>query len=151
MNLGEVCCREVTVARAEESLHTAAQLMREQRVGSVIVCEDRGAQRIPIGILTDRDILLALLQSGVRLNETFIGEVMSRDPLVLHDAESIEQAVDRMRAYAVRRAPVVTASGSLLGIVSVDDLFDVLAEQLHDIARLIKRQIGGQAASRGRG
>jgi CBS domain-containing protein len=130
----------VVIAQAAESIRTAAQLLRDQDVGSVVVCEERGTHRIPVGILTDRDILLTLLQSGTHLDGTFVGEVMSRDPLVLHDSESIEQAAEQMRAHAVRRAPVVNEYGSLVGIVSVDDLLDVLAEELNSIAELIRRQ-----------
>jgi CBS domain-containing protein len=144
MDLEEICNRDVAIVQAGESLRTAARLMHGQRVGSVVVYEERGAQRLPIGMLTDRDILMTLLESGSHLDETLVGEVMSRDPLVLHESESIEQAIAQMRSHAVRRTPVVSKSGSLVGIVSVDDLLELLAEQLNDIARLIKRQIKGQ-------
>jgi predicted transcriptional regulator len=72
---------------------------------------------------------------------------MSHDPLALHEAKCIGQAVVSMQSQAVRWAPLTSKGGSLVGIVSVDDLLDSLAEQLDDIARLIKRQIRGPQSS----
>ncbi|HMK87909.1 MAG TPA: CBS domain-containing protein [Steroidobacteraceae bacterium] len=141
MSLGAVCNREVTIARATESLHTAAELMRAGRVGSIVVCEeDGGSKRRPIGVLTDRDVVMALLQHSKGLGELLIGQAMTRNPLLLHDEDEVEEAIERLRERAVRRAPVVDAHGSLIGIVSSDDLLELIAEELDAIARLIRRQ-----------
>jgi CBS domain-containing protein len=68
MSVGELCCREVVVARGAESLRTAAQLMQAHRVGSVVVCEDRAGMRAPVGIVTDRDIVMTVLKHGDELD-----------------------------------------------------------------------------------
>ena len=139
MNVGEVCNREVIVVAPGETLGAAGREMIERNVGTVVVCEDRGSGRRPVGILTDRDLMVALLGDGASARD-FVGDAMTRDPLVLHADEPVEQSVERLRAHAVRRAPVVNAAGSLEGIVAVDDLVDLLAEQLGAIASLINRQ-----------
>jgi CBS domain-containing protein len=130
----------VVVARATESLRTAAQLMQAHRVGSVVVCEDRAGMRAPVGIVTDRDIVMAVLKHGVELDALLIGQAMSRAPVVLLEDDGVDDAVERMRAHAVRRAPVVSREGALVGIVTIDDLVDALVTTLSRIARLIQKQ-----------
>lgn len=143
MSVGAICSREVIIAQSTESLRTAAELMRSRNVGCVVVCEESPASgRIPIGLLTDRDIVMALLQHPERLERLFIGEAMSRDPLLLRESDEVDEAIERMRQRAVRRAPVVDAQGALAGIVSLDDLLELIAEELDAIARLIRRRTG---------
>jgi CBS domain-containing protein len=134
----------VIIARAGETLRTAAELMADEGVGCIVVCElDEESRRIPTGILTDRDIVLASLRKRKGLEELLIAEAMSPDPLVIHDSEEIDEAVERLRAHGVRRAPVVDAYGALVGVISLDDLLEAIAEQLDDIAHLIRRQVKG--------
>ena len=141
MSIGAVCNREVTIARAIESLQTTAELMQARRVGSIVVCNEvEESKRTPIGILTDRDIALAVLRYGKGLDELVIGQAMTRNPLVLQEGEEAEGAIERLRERAVRRAPVVDSHGFLIGIISSDDLLELIAEELDAIARLIRRQ-----------
>lgn len=144
MSIGSICSREVIIARAGETLRTAAELMADEGVGCIVVYElDEESRRIPTGMLTDRDIVLATLRERKGLEELLIAEAMSPDPLVIHDSEEIDEAVERLRAHGVRRAPVVDVHGALVGVVSLDDLLEVIAEQLNDIAHLIRRQVKG--------
>ncbi len=140
MAVGRVCNRDVVIVREEESLRDAARLMRTRHVGALIVVEEAEGSRIPIGIVTDRDIVLALLQRESDLENLSVADAMSREPLRLIETEDVSDAIDRMRTKAVRRAPVVDAAGSLIGVVSIDDLLDVLVDQLADLVRLIQRQ-----------
>ena len=113
--------------------------MRRRNVGCVIVVEQRGKPLVPIGIVTDRDIVRALPNAG-NLGALPVADVMTRDPLVLRENESIVDAMVRLRQRGVRRAPVVAAGGDLVGIVSTDDLLGIVAEQLGSLARLVDRQ-----------
>jgi len=140
MAVGRVCNRDVVIVREEESLRDAARLMRTRHVGALIVVEEAEGSRIPIGIVTDRDIVLALLQRESDLENLSVADAMSREALRLIETEDVSDAIDRMRTKAVRRAPVVDAAGSLIGVVSIDDLLDVLVDQLADLVRLIQRQ-----------
>jgi CBS domain-containing protein len=138
--VGSLCSREVIFASADEPLRTAVQLMQAHRVGSVVICEETGGRRIPVGIVTDRDIALSLLRHDPDVASLPLNRIMSTDPLVLFEHEDVSEALEFLRARRVRRAPVVDTSRSLVGIVSIDDLLGVIARQLADMARLIERQ-----------
>lgn len=141
MNVGRVCTREVVFVDESESLHAATELMRNKRVGSVVVCKEAGSQRVPVGMITDRDVAMAALQSAGRLSGILASQAMSRNPLVIAEEEDVADALERMRSHGVRRAPVVDTGGALAGLVSIDDLLEVLVEQLSSIVHLIARQL----------
>lgn len=137
MSVGEVCTREFVTVRKDESLATAARLMLDQHVGMVLVVEDPGTSPVPIGVVTDRDIVRCLVQRGGSLAGLQVREVLTPEPLVLLEEDDVPQAIDRLRARGVRRAPVIDRHGVLIGVVSVDDLFAWLAGQLDHLARLV--------------
>jgi len=133
MSVGEVCNRDVVVVDKAESIVIAAQLMREHHVGTVVVVNgDEGAWR-PIGIVTDRDLVLEVLAEELYLGKLRIGDLAGTDLVTLGEDDDLLDAIKRMRDTGVRRAPVVDENGILVGILSVDDLIDVIAEQLSDI------------------
>ncbi|MGO8858930.1 MAG: CBS domain-containing protein [Steroidobacteraceae bacterium] len=145
MNIGEVCTREVYMVNPGEPLLQAALEMRKRNVGCVIVVEQRGKPLVPIGIVTDRDIARALPEHPSNLGTLPVADIMTRDPLALCENESIVDAMVRLRQRGVRRAPVVAASGDLVGIVSTDDLLGIIAEQLGSLAHLVDRQTRSSA------
>jgi CBS domain-containing protein len=140
MNVGEVCTREVYIVRPHEPLVRAVDEMCKRNVGSVIVVEQRDQRIVPVGILTDRDVVGLLGEKGDMLEVATVGECMSGNLLTLGEDESVVDAMARLRRRGVRRAPVVAADGGLVGIVSADDLLGVVAEQLSSLARLVERQ-----------
>jgi len=140
MNIGEVCTREVYMVNPGESLLEAAREMRRRNVGCIVVVEQLGKLVVPIGILTDRDIVRALPEHSGNLGALPVADIMTRDLLALSENDSFVDAMVRLRQRGVRRAPVVGASGDLVGIVSTDDLLGIIAEQLCSLARLVERQ-----------
>ncbi|MGD2075239.1 MAG: CBS domain-containing protein [Gammaproteobacteria bacterium] len=140
MNVAEICSREVVVMDRGESLHEAVRLMREHHVGDVVITEQRAGRTVPIGILTDRDILIEVVAQDVPLANLAVSDVMSFDLLTVGENHSETDALLSMRRKGVRRAPVVDGEGTLVGIVTVDDVIEVLAEQLGNIAALIGRE-----------
>jgi CBS domain-containing protein len=143
MNVGEACSREVYIVRPHEPLLQAIHEMRKRNVGCVVVVEQRGVRVVPVGILTDRDIVAMLPEKAGVLETAPVGECMTVDPLTLGEDESIVDAMARLRRRGVRRAPVVAANGELVGIVSTDDLVSIVAEQLSSLAGLFERQARG--------
>jgi CBS domain-containing protein len=137
MAVGEICSREVVFARRSESLRVAAQLMREKHVGALAVVDERNGDRIPVGIVTDRDIVIAVVAKGLDADALLVGEVMSTDLVTVRESDGVSECIARMRAKGVRRVPVVDARGALVGIVSADDFLDLLAEELSGLARMI--------------
>lgn len=146
MNIGEVCSREVYIVNAGEPLLQAVYEMRRRNVGCIVVVEQRGTLVVPVGIVTDRDVVRILPEHPAGIRGVEVGGVMTPDPLTLREDESIVDGMARLRQRGVRRAPVVAQSGDLVGVVTTDDLLGIVAEQLGSLARLVERQTAGRPA-----
>jgi predicted transcriptional regulator len=140
MNVGELCNREVVVVAQEATVLDAAKLMRRYHVGDLVVVEERQGRSFPIGILTDRDIVIELIAAEVDFEAVKVGDVMAYELLSVGEEEAVADTIKLMRDKGVRRVPVVNRQGSLEGIIAVDDLLDLLAEQMKDIVGLIGRE-----------
>lgn len=140
MSVGEFCNREVIVMGPDDPARDAARLMREHHVGDVLVVEERNGQRVPVGIVTDRDLVIEVMASDSDPEQFRVGDVMSGDLLTAQADDDTMETLQRMRNAGVRRMPVVDANGSLLGIITVDDYINVFAEQMEDLVRLVSRE-----------
>jgi CBS domain-containing protein len=138
MTVGDICTRAVVMADRDETLVEAARRMRDHHVGDLVVID---SQTRPVGILTDRDIVVAAVaQSADRLDSLTVGDVMTRDPLTARDHEPVEVALDRMQSRGVRRLPVLSADGRLEGLVSLDDILENINDDLTSLIRLVARE-----------
>lgn len=142
MSCGSLCCREVDLADADESISTVAHRMRDRAVGSLLVNDEAGR---PIGILTDRDIVIRVLACGRDPETTTVQEAMTQDPRTVHEDMPIHWALSRMRAWAIRRLPIIDNAGVLVGILSLDDILDLLSEELALIGQLVATQVHGRS------
>lgn len=143
MNAGSVCKRGVVTVAPTDDLIAAAHIMREKHVGYLIVSERSGLVergRRVVGVLTDRDIVVAVLAQEVDARELKVGDVMTRDPLLIDEGQSIEAVLCHMREAGVRRVPVVDRSGALAGVLSIDDVLERIADQLINIAGSIRNE-----------
>lgn len=148
LDAGEICSRLVTIAPREMAIDEAAGLMREHHVGCLVVVEDSPAGRQPLGILTDRDIVTAVVARRVDPGRLTVGDVMVT---ALHTARSDDSMMDLMRlmrAKGVRRLPVLGSQGELIGLVTLDDVLDVLARQLALLASTIEAEQGRERRQR---
>jgi CBS domain-containing protein len=136
-----------TVSRATP-LNDAARLMREQHVGSLVVVDETGKGRVPVGILTDRDIVVAVVAREVEPRALTAGDVMSNDLATVRPTDSAIDALELMRRRGVRRVPVVAENGTLAGIVTIDDLLAAVAEQLADVVRAISAEQARETRAR---
>jgi len=148
VNVNSVCNHNVAMIEANTGIVEAAARMRTEHVGDLIVVEHRGARRIPIGILTDRDIVVSIVGSGAAPGDLTVADAMTRDPLTVHIDNGIEYALREMSRAGVRRTPVVDGSGDLIGVLSIDDIIDQLAVQLGYISDILR--LGQQAELRKR-
>jgi CBS domain-containing protein len=139
MNIERICNRDVALAYENERIDEVARRMRESHVGSVIVVPREGSQ-VPVGVLTDRDIVVEVLATGLDYRTVTVGEVMSKEPATVREDDDVVDALRIMRTYGVRRLPVVTRSGTLAGIVAIDDLLEFFAGQVDDVVRAIGRE-----------
>ncbi len=140
MPIAEICSRGVVIANPDDSLRTVAALMRVHHVGSVVVTRDDAGLCRPLGIITDRDIVLALVAKDVSPDAVSAGDVMSEPLETLDETDEVWTTLEHMRSRGVRRLPVLGAQGELVGIVSTDDLLELVAEELSGLARIIGRE-----------
>jgi len=140
MSAGEYCNREVVVVERSESVRSAIELMRAHHVGNVIVIERTNGGSRPLGILTDRDIVIELLAKDVDLATVSVGDVMSDDLHTVHEDAKLLDATKVMRTKGIRRLPVVDTQGNLVGILAVDDILGLILEQLSDLVGLIVKE-----------
>jgi CBS domain-containing protein len=148
MSVGEYCNREVIITDRETTILEAAKLMRRHHVGSLIVVDEQGDGKVPIGILTDRDIVVKLLAYEVDLEKISIGDAMSFDLVTVTEEDDIVETVEKMRGWGVRRLPVIDHQGAIVGLLAVDDMIELLAEQMNNLAKLVSiERIREQARS----
>jgi CBS domain-containing protein len=138
MAIGEYCCREIVAASPTDSVAAAARLMRDYHVGDLVLVEptDEG-DFVPVGIITDRDIVLDLVANDESdLSRVAVGDFQRRELITVQEQEDVFDVIAKMRRGGVRRLPVVDERGVLVGIIAADDLLGVLADGLRDLARL---------------
>ncbi len=138
MTVSSVCNYNVATIERDAGVVDAASRMRAQHVGDLIVVEEKAGGRVPVGILTDRDIVVAVVAKGASRDAVTVGDAMSAALLTVNKDNGIEHALREMRGAGVRRAPVVDQAGLLVGVLSIDDVIDHLAVQLGHIADIIR-------------
>ncbi len=143
--LREVCTKPPVTLPAGAPISEAARLMQERNVGTIVVV---GGGRA-VGILTDRDIALAVAAEG-RRPSTHVGDVMHPNPAVIREDQGIFDAVKMLADRGVRRLPVVDGNGHLTGVIALDDVLMLLGNELGQVASALARQVGrhGEAARR---
>ena len=140
MTIGKICNREVVFIHAQASIPEAARVMREYHVGDLVVIKEKTGKRVPVGIVTDRDIVLEVIAEGVGMDDVNAGDIMSDNLVTARESDGLLETIKVMRAKGIRRLPVVNDDNELVGILSVDDLIDLFSEQIVDLARLISRE-----------
>jgi CBS domain-containing protein len=139
VRVGEACRRDVVIVDRNDSIQEAATLMREHHVGTVVVTQQPDGERMPIGIVTDRDITIELVAKNIDIGSVSVADVMSEDLVRLGPEEGIMEALQLMKDHGVRRAPVINENGGLIGILALDDIIELIAEQLLDVVNLLNR------------
>jgi CBS domain-containing protein len=148
MNVGEICSRIVVVAERSTPVQQAAKLMRDHHIGALVVVEGSAGARRPIGIVTDRDMVVAVVAADVDYRTLTVGDIMSDRPATIKETAGLFEIVAQMRSGGVRRLVVVDAKEQLLGIVAMDDLIPVLGEELSALAQAIRTEQRREAQRR---
>lgn len=137
MSAGRLCTRHVVFATPTESVAVAARRMRENNVGTLVVVDP---ERWPIGILTDRDVVTRVVAAELDCDATGVGEVMTSPVRTIAESTPIQDALDVMRRLAIRRLVVTRNDGMLAGLLSLDDIVTLLAEEAGAIAALLRKE-----------
>ena len=137
MSVGRICVRTVDLADLDETAQVAGSRMNTRNVGTLVVIDD---QQSPVGIITDRDLAIRVVGKGLDPNTTKLEEVMSELPESVTENTSIESAIATMRRGPFRRLPVVDDQNRLIGLLSLDDVLELLSEEFEEIGKLVRRE-----------
>ncbi len=140
MKASEFCNRDVVVIGKDASVVEAANLMREHHVGSVIVVDSEDEPRRPVGVVTDRDIVMEFVTQDLSPADIAVGDAVGYELVSIDENTELVETIEIMRNRAVRRIPVVDAQGGLVGLIASDDVLELLAEQLSDLVAVVAKQ-----------
>ena len=136
MNISDICTVDAISCTRDETVQAAALLMRKHHVGDLVVVDRVEDDALPVGIVTDRDIVVSVIALGLDPASLLVGDIMSDDLLTCGEADDVYQTIEHMRLRGIRRVPVVNHRGALSGIVSADDLLEFLADEMGDLSRI---------------
>lgn len=137
MSIGEICDRNVVIVGKDDSIYTAACLMRDHCVSDVVVVESSNGINVPVGIISDRDIVVTVVAEGLSLEAVSIGDVINNQFMTANEDDDVTMTLRRLRHKGVSRAPVISQNGDLIGIFSIDHVLDMLEEQLNHVNHII--------------
>ena len=129
LGVGAICTRILMIVRAQTPLVEAAACMRREHVGCVVVAEKKEDGEVPVGILTDRDIVVSVVAVGIDPRVLTVADAMTRELAVVREEDSLGSVLSVMRQHGVRRLPVVSVQGWLVGLLSFDDVVAALTLQ----------------------
>lgn len=144
MNVGRACSRKPVIVGAGMDIIEAASLMRKHHVGTLIVTRDRDGISTPVGIITDRDIVVEVLPRDMDLHKVKVEEIMTGCPLTAGEQDDLYDTLEKMWLKGVRRVPVVDEREDLTGVLSTDDVLEVLARELSGVIKLFERERGSE-------
>lgn len=136
MSLSSLCNKEVICVEMGINIEEVGNLMEEKNIGCVVVI-DSGK---PCGLVTDRDILIRVINRGHNPKETYVDDVMSELVLTLDEDMGLHEALEKVKGMSVRRFPVTDKSGNLSGIITLDDIIYLLGKELSDVASIINSE-----------
>ncbi len=148
MTIGAICNREVITVQRDATVLHAAMLMRQYHVGDVVVIENRKNKTVPVGIVTDRDLVIEVVATELDCRVITTGDIMLASLAVVKDSAGVLEAIQLMTSKGIRRLPVVDDGGSLIGIVTLDDLLLLLAKEFGTLSKLIVREQKNEATKR---
>jgi CBS domain-containing protein len=138
MSVSDICNTRVISADKDTSIPDVARLMREHRVGCVVVTEEiKKGTLLPVGVITDRDLVLEITAIEANPRHLTAGDIVIRSVITVRENDDIRETQQRMRTHGIRRVPVVDATGALTGILSADDMIGLIARELQELAQLI--------------
>jgi CBS domain-containing protein len=132
MNLGEQFRSNVVTVEPDETIQSAVWKMKDENVGAVVVLENRKV----VGMLTDRDVALKLGLGDAGL-ATPVREVMTQDVLTIWEDQGIYNATQYLMGHQIRRLPIINRKNELVGMVTLDDLVALLAQELRNLSQAV--------------
>jgi CBS domain-containing protein len=148
MHIGDISTVQTVYCQRDETVQGAALLMRKHHVGDLVVVDQSEVEHIPVGIVTDRDIVVSVIALGLDPSSLLVGDIMTDDLLTVGEQDDVYETIERMRFRGIRRVPVVNNAGGLTGIVSADDLLEFLAGEMGELSRISSHQQAHEKSAR---
>jgi predicted transcriptional regulator len=140
MVISDFCERDVVTMTLDSTLVEAAKLMRHYHVGYIVVVEERNKQVFPLGIVTDRDIVIEVIATELDPQTITVGDIMLQKLLVIRDDADIVKTIDLMTNEGVRRLPIVNEKGTLVGVATMEDMLIKTANLFESFNRLLAKE-----------
>lgn len=148
MLLKDICTLDAVCCGPDTTVHEASRIMRRSHVGDLIVVDDPEGDRVPIGVVTDRDFVLEVLGNGLDPNHTTVARLMHQPVVIANEEEQVAAVIVRMRTHGVRRIPVVDARGATVGIITLDDLLRLLVNEAGSLLEIVAKEQNQERRSR---
>jgi CBS domain-containing protein len=148
LSIIDICKRDVVTLGRDDTVSHAAKLMRQQHIGDVLVTVKKHGKLEPIGIVTDRDIVIEIIAPGLDPNVITVGDIMQPNLFTVKEDAGVFDAIKIMTSKGVRRLPVIKKDGALAGIITLDDLFLMMAKEFCSFAKLLTKQQKNEALKR---
>jgi CBS domain-containing protein len=148
MTIGAICNHEVITVQRDATVSHAATLMRQYHVGDVVVIESHKNKIVPIGIVTDRDVVIEVVATELDSKVITAGDIMLTNLTVVKDSTGVIEGIQLMASKGVRRLPVVDDDGNLIGIVTLDDLLLLLAKEIGLLSKLVTHEQKNEVTKR---
>jgi CBS domain-containing protein len=148
MTIGTICNREIITVQRDATVLHAAMLMRQYHVGDVVIIENHKNKTVPIGIVTDRDLIVEVVATELDCSVITVGDILIEKLVVIKESAGVFEAIQLMASKGVRRLPVVDDEGGLVGIITLDDLLLLLSKELAELTKLVTREQKNEAIKR---
>jgi CBS domain-containing protein len=139
MRVSEICTAEVVCCGPRATALEAARLMRQKQVGEVVIVSDPERERVPLGVVTERDLATEVLGNGRDAAILPLASLARTAVVIAAQYEEVHEVLERMHVHGVRRVPVVDGRGALVGIVTLDDLLGALLEDVQMLLSTTRR------------
>ena len=140
MTVGNYCEQNLALLTRDASLQEAAMMMRIHHLGEVIVIDIVNGKNIPVGVVTDRDLVKEIMALDVDVEQISVGNIMSIELKTVPEDYSLSETLDIMQQHGVRRLPVVDSGGVLKGLIDMETILKVLCQDLGKILALINTE-----------
>ncbi len=148
LNVGSVASRVVVTAPPAMPVVQAARLMRQEHTGTLVVVDPTAAPVKPLGLVTDRDLVMEVLAQKMSPDLVSVGDLLTRPLATVREDDALYDAIESMRRNGVRRLVVTNAQGDLVGLISMDDIIGVLAEELTGLSGTIGAEVRTERVQR---
>jgi len=145
MNLSELCNKSVVTISDEDTVNYACKLLRDEHVGCLIVTDLYEGNCKPLGIITDRDIVVKVIAAGIKIEDVLVKDIMGEKFITADINKNIYEGLELMLKHGVRRMPLVNGSGHLEGIITLDDGLSHLSSELYKVTRTINMEQNREA------